>query len=402
MSRKIVLSYKLPAALFWLLTLFCYFFQVPYRQLASFITVFLFLFIISESGNLIINRGKSFAKIFLVYVIFLGISSMLSMVRGTDIQSVLRFLIILLLLPITTWIKDRDFTFEEHSFIFLAICKSIYIIYLALQVATTHDYMTLRTWARTNGMGDIYPNFSLPFFYPKVQLQGNALILVAFFLLNSTNNRKKPLKVIENIIFIIALLTAGNFAFILGATLFVSYKLIRYLALGRNGLVRLFSIVAVLIVAVLMIYVSNQELIFKSGYSNAVRAQQAKMLLDTNPLWGNGVGFRVTSSELGVRNYSVASDYYELQTLYIYNQIGFFGLILFMILTFMEIIPTEKYATTLYILYLVYSFWNPYCFDTTHMITIILLQNCIFYEKAQPPIQTSEMGYEYHDNLQKC
>ncbi len=394
MSRKIVLSYKLPAALFWLLTLFCYFFQVPYRQLASFITVFLFLFIISESGNLIINRGKSFARIFLVYVIFLGVSSMFSMVRGTDIQSVLRFLIILLLLPITTWIKDRDFTFEEHSFIFLAICKSIYIIYLALQVATTHDYMTLRSWARTNGMGDIYPNFSLPFFYPKVQVHGNALILIAFFIVNSTTHRKKTLSIIENIILIVAILTAGNFAFILGMTLFIGYKLVKYFAQGRNGLIRLFSIAAVVFVAVLMIYISNQQLVVKSGYSNAIRVQQAKMLLDTNPFFGNGLGFRVTSSELGIRNYSVASDYYELQTLYIYNQIGTFGLILFMTLTFMEIIPNGKYVTTLYIIYLFYSFWNPYCFDTTHMITIILLQNCIFHEKVQPLVQTSEMGYE--------
>lgn len=386
MSRKIVLSYKLPAALFWMLTLFCYFFQVPYRQLASFITVFLLLFIMSESGNLYISRGKSYAKIFLVYVIFLGASSMISMIRGTDVQSILRFMVILLLLPITTWIKDKDFSFEEHSFIFLAICKSIYIIYLALQVAITHDYMTLRSWARTNGMGDIYPNFSLPFFYPKVQLQGNALILVAFFLVNSTINRRKWVKIIENIVLLIAIFTAGNFAFILGATLFVSYKLIRYLANGRNGLIRLFSIIAVITVAALMIYFSNQEIISKSGYSNAVRAQQAKMLLDANPIWGNGVGFRATSSEIGVRDYSVASDYYELQTLYIYNQIGFFGLILFMILTFMEIIPSGRRATTLYVLYLVYSFWNPYCFDTTHMIAIILFQNCALSELRAKPL----------------
>lgn len=386
MSRKIVLSYKLPAALFWLLTLFCYFFQVPFRQLASFITVFLFLFILSESGNLLISHGRQYANIFAVYVVFLSISSIISMIRGTDSQSMIRFLIILLLLPITTWIKDEKFSFEEHSFIFLALCKSIYIIYLALQVTVTHDYMTLRTWARTNGMGDIYPNFSLPFFYPKVQLQGTALILIALFLVNSTNNRGKRLKVFENIILLIAIFTAGNFAFILGATLFISYKLIRYLVSGRNGLIRLFSIIAVVIVAVLMISFSGQELVSKRDYSNAIRFQQAKMLLDTNPIFGNGVGYRVTSSEVGVRDYSIASDYYELQTLYIFNQIGTVGLVLFMILTFMEIIPSGKSATTLYVLYLIYSFWNPYCFDTTHMIAIILFQNCALSELRAKPL----------------
>lgn len=395
MSRKIVLSYKIPAALFWMLTLFCYYFQVPFRQLAPFITVFLFLFILSEGGNLVVNRGRQYANVFLVYVIFLSSSGAVSMFKGTDAQSMIRFFIILLLIPITTLIKDRDFSFEEHSFILLAICKSIYIIYLAFQVVTTHDYMTLRVWARTNGMGDIYPNFSLPFFYPKVQLQGNALILVAFFLVNSTSNRKRWVRVIENIILLIAIFTAGNFAFILGATLFISYKLIRYLVAGRNGLIRLFSIIAVVTVALLMISFSGRELVSKRDYSNAIRIQQAKMLLDTDPFFGNGVGYRVTSSETGVRNYSVASDYYELQTLYIFNQVGTFGLLLFMILTFMEIVPSGRYATTLYVLYLIYSFWNPYCFDTTHMITIILLQNCVLSESRIRLLgENSQLEYE--------
>ena len=67
--------------------------------------------------------------------------------------------------------------------------------------------------------------------------------------------------------------------------------------------------------------------------------------------------------------------YFEMQTLYIINQIGIVGILLFYSLVFVNVKKQGIEKVIVYVIYLIYSFWNPYCFDTTQIIATILIIN---------------------------
>ena len=127
---------------------------------------------------------------------------------------------------------------------------------------------------------------------------------------------------------------------------------------------------------------ANSILEEKAGYSNAVRKDQAEILLSGNIITGNGVGNTITA-KTKYRDYSGA-DYFEVQTLYVINQIGIIGYSLFLILTFGLLLKRKNsFALVfIYFTYLAYTFFNPYCFDTTHMITGFLLRS-VFYSHSK-------------------
>lgn len=58
-------------------------------------------------------------------------------------------------------------------------------------------------------------------------------------------------------------------------------------------------------------------------HSNAVRKDQAEVLFSGNIITGNGVGNTITA-KTKYRDYS-GPDYFEVQTLYVINQIGIIG-----------------------------------------------------------------------------
>jgi hypothetical protein len=120
-----------------------------------------------------------------------------------------------------------------------------------------------------------------------------------------------------------------------------------------------------------MPYVSHQYEA-KKVISNATRTDQAKVLLTTgNIISGNGFGTSI-HSVTKFRDYT-DDIYFELQTLYIINQIGLIGYFLFMLCTIYIFYNHNKRMLPVYIIYLLYTFWNPYCFDTTHMVAAFFL-----------------------------
>ena len=69
------------------------------------------------------------------------------------------------------------------------------------------------------------------------------------------------------------------------------------------------------------------------------------------------------------------NTYFELQTLYVLHQIGLLGLLIFYALVYYQVARFGREALVLFTIYLIYTFWNPYCFDTTEMLTLIMLAN---------------------------
>ncbi len=357
--------------IFWMLALFSYYFQCPFTFLSKLIIPSVFAFILLESFNFRI-RQYNFKGIVYFYIFFLSTSMILSILKGTDISRVLRFYMILLAIPICFTIRDNDFIEEEKIFIIMAMMKSLMLVGVAVVLLCTKNYVPFRNWAKTYGHGDIYILQGVP----KVQVKGNALLIVAFML--DYMKRKKITWM--NIILLLGILAAGNFAFILGIAAFVLYRMgtVLFSAKGRNNCKKAVLIFGSVCGLILMLPYINNQRILKSAQSNRVRIEQAKIFLDTNLLLGEGLGNVVVSDNeyIGARSGGI---YFELQTLYIFNQIGLLGIIPFYIITLWAAYKNGKEKLWIYLLYLFYSFWNPYCFDTTQMLAIIAILN--FKEK---------------------
>ena len=50
-------------------------------------------------------------------------------------------------------------------------------------------------------------------------------------------------------------------------------------------------------------------------------------------------------------------------------------------LTIKPIKKIGRYEMMLFLIYLLYTFWNPYCFDSTEMIVVSLLTNYSIYTR---------------------
>lgn len=266
--------------------------------------------------------------------------------------------------------ESKDSVFYSKAFVRIAFLKAIVIFIIYGIVIKAGSYSIIRNYGLAQGWGDIYTLGSV--FQTRVQVQGNALLvmacIIAFY---------KKDKLIYRIALSFACLIAGNKAFLIGLFLFASYFCLYWIFATKKNYNFDFKVCAlilcVIIAAPILIDKVNSILEEKSGYSNAVRYEQAEILLSGNIISGNGVGNTI-EAKTSHREYN-GDDYFEVQTLYIINQIGIIGYLMFLLLTFGLCLRTKNpyFLCFIYFTYLAYTFFNPYCFDTTHMITGFLL-----------------------------
>lgn len=354
--------------IFWFLTLTMFMFQCYNRSLASLIVPCVFLFLVTEIPAL--KWYRKWSGIFVIYTAFLTISICLAVGKGTDLRMALRFFLILFFIPLFGMIHDRDFNRKWFIFKFLSVIKAATIIGIWIVVFVIQDYTAFRHWAQTTGAGDIY----IIGFIPRVQILGNTLFTMGFGL---ELFREKKLTPYAAVMFV-ASICAGNSAYILGNVMFLAciFIPIFYGWMRKKDRKFFISIPFVVLGMCVFIFFAISVLQGKADFSNAVRIGQAKLLLDANPIWGEGLGHAITGTVLD-RVYH-GDTYFELQTLYIFNQIGLIGLGLFYTLTFYPYVCKRNYKQIFaYLVYLAYVFWNPYCFDSTHMIVLTLITNVL-------------------------
>ena len=266
--------------------------------------------------------------------------------------------------------ESKNSNFYSKAFVRIAFLKAIVLFVIYGIIVKTGSYSAIRAYGHLNDWGDIYSFGSM--FMTRVQVQGNALLVMAFF----AACYKKD-KVFYRAALFLACLIAGNKAFLIGIFLFILYFFFTWLFKTSKNYNFDFKVCFLLLCAMLsfpvIISKANSILEEKAGYSNAIRKDQAEVLLSGNIITGNGVGNTITA-KTRYRDYS-GSNYFEVQTLYVINQIGIIGYFLFLILTFGLLLKRKDSLALvfIYFTYLAYTFFNPYCFDTTHMITGFLL-----------------------------
>lgn len=359
----------------WAVVLFGYFFQCPLgTKYASLIVPFVGLYIAFSTLQ---NNGygikADWVKVYMMFVTYLLGLGVISVFKGTELYNIIRFFLILAIIPLATTVQRNRFNFEFNIFILLAVIKCFVLFYFAVNMLQTGEYVEYRQWAYENHFGDIYIN---PVTHlPCVQVMGNAIIPMAA-VLNDMYSEHKP--VLKNIItFILALgtVSCGNSAFLICIALYIFYRLfVQLLSSHTSAAKKLFVMILLLILLVVFVIVSIAILEQKAGRSNAVRGAQAKILLSGNIVTGNGLANPIYGFAVD-RTYTGTEVYFELQTLYVLNQIGLVGIFVFYSIMYSGVRKYGKSVIILLLIYLSYTFWNPYCFDTTEMITVILLIN---------------------------
>lgn len=346
---------------------FSYFFQFPFSKLAGLLVPSMLLFLVINFRYILKNTNPRLAAVYVVYIVYLIANVCFAIIVGNEISSIIRFSLILCVLPLCANCRKNTLRYERFVFLMCAILKSLVIIGIMMYLFYTRDHSLLRFWAFQHSYGDIYISVTG---VPKVQVQGNALLVMAF-ILSYDKERKWNLK---NIILLLGVIGAGNFAYYLGLVAYFGVIISKKIV--ESGISEYFRVIVFVILLILSfvfcIFAYNQSKI-KSEVSNATRIDQAKVLLDGNWLTGEGLGNKIIA-KTNTRNYD-GDIYFELQTLYIINQIGSVGLLLLQIQIYITLGKIKKRNVFLYTIYLIYTFWNPYCYDTTHMLSIIMLAN---------------------------
>lgn len=352
----------------WAVAVFAYFFQFPFPFLSFLIVPCIAGYMLLQFPNFYLPKNKKYLVLFMLFILYVGFSVIRALILGNSINKIFRFSAITLLLPVSCLVQDSKFSVKWKLFLNFAMLKALILIGIMVWLLIKGDYTELRGWAYRNNLGDIY---LLSRWNPKVQVHGNSLLVVAFI----TDFMQKKRLSLYNTILLVGVLAAGNFAYILGLGLFLGWrgclwghKLLKAGKISKK---------AVIAIAVCCIIIATPYLISKiqqkAAVSNKTRIEQTVVLTDTNPLIGKGFGNHI-KADTSTRIYD-GDIYFELQTLYIYNQIGAIGVLFVYLLTIWPVYKKGRQRAILYIIYLIFTFWNPYCWDTTHLITLLLLIN---------------------------
>ncbi|MDR7078837.1 hypothetical protein J2Y03_003894 [Neobacillus niacini] len=242
------------------------------------------------------------------------------------------------------------------------------------------------------GMGDIY-TYNQYFF--RIQIKGNPILPIAF-IVSLFAIQSKQLKISVASLLFVGTIIAGNLAFILsivfffgmyGAILFFSNEKVKTFLKNLFGnrkrviiLVSLFSVFIIAVAIVLFPYI-KEVFIRKMEYSIPTRFDQVSHLikdLAESPitlLFGQGFGniIYVISDYRDYRN----AYYFELQTIYVLNQVGILYFAVFLITKIIFVIKfwRNKLIILIYLSYILYAFTNPYLFDTTNILVLIVLSS---------------------------
>lgn len=353
--------------------------QVPFNNYSFIMNLAIILFFILNFSYIRISIKNSKSTNLLIYYILITISMMIlySIFLGNEVFLVLRFSLITILIIFAYFIKPNRIYIS--MFLFFICIQSIFLIgfetYL-ISNFTLENYTPIREFFNENSWGDVYTYDGRLW---KIQLLGNGLIPFAFFI--SLIYFKSWKKYVLSFLFFIATIVAGNFAFILGILFFLCLYLVYIVKWTISKIIIVFFSIFILfaIFGPQSIEYLNDIVERKSIESNPIRIEQANILindLNKNPMnliFGKGMGHTL-DVRTQWRDYT-GNIYFELQSLYFLNQMGFFIFFIFVILNILWSFYKIKYKILLitYISYIFYSFFNPYFLDTSHIIVIIIL-----------------------------
>ena len=351
--------------------------QIPFSNLSILSNVSL-LFMMFYMRNL---RKDS---LYFIYGILLLIAY--SLIMENNVSNVIRFAVILFFVQAAYYIRIPEKCLKILVYTALIQCVLILLFEFYLMFfANFTQARAIRLFFLSKEWGDVY---SFNRFFYKIQLKGNAILPYVYMLLYSTkeifDRKTKYLK----ILFFLAIICTGQFAFYLSLFLF---HILKYIIFSRDILSRikrlyLLAFVGFLSSGALLSYIHN-VIEMKADMSNATRIDQIQVLMQDmcltplHFLFGTGLGHTL-SIKTSLRDYTDLL-YYELQSVYFLNQLGFlfFFIWIFYILYLTCKRILYKDLLLIYALYILYAITNPYIFDTNHVVVILTLCSLSDYRR---------------------
>jgi hypothetical protein len=308
-------------------------------------------------------------------LIWLTLLMIYSVTQGKESSLVLRFALILVFSLFAYYIKIPNVI---NIFYFFILAQCVFLIIFEIILLLFYDadsYLSVRHYSlQEMKWGDIWRSDG----YYKIQVKGNALIPFAYMLSYTKFVNFKYEKLTKLLLFA-GIIFAGNFAFLI--SIFLFHLIIFFNVKLKKRLYKKIAFFAIIsMISVVPVYSYVKYVIdAKSEMSLSTRWDQFNVLMTdlekTSLFFGSGLGNTINVATR-YRDYS-NEIYYELQSLYLLNQMGVFNFIVFVgfhILFALSFINHKK-LLFIYFMYVVYAVTNPYIFDTNHIIVIIVLMS---------------------------
>ena len=290
--------------------------QVPFAQYSIMSNIALIGIVF-----ILFPRDLYFALFTCILIGFVGYS----MILENNFNNIIRFFIILWTICAAYYIKVPNYAFKILFILsliqcFIVILCELYLVFIADKSTAT----LIRLFSLKAGWGDIY---TFNNYYYRVQIKGNAIIPFIYMLSYYSSIFPQRRVLLLRSIYLLAIICSGQFAFIISIFCFHIYQYFNNVSSSNQAAKK---IVFILIIAGAILkptldYVDS-TLERKKESSTATRVDQTKVLMkdlkesNLTFLFGKGLG-NTLSVKTQYRDYT-NDIYFELQTLYIINQLG--------------------------------------------------------------------------------
>ncbi|MDH1069410.1 hypothetical protein N5B96_07890 [Acinetobacter johnsonii] len=346
--------------------------QVPfsnYSVISNIAVVILILGLIGSKRNSLINI--CFISLWLSFL------ALYSLYLGNNFELIIHFMLAIILLLASNFSNNIPKEILKTFFI-LIVFQSFFLIIMEIVLNLFYNensYLLLREAFNDNDWGDLYTYNG--YFY-RVQLKGNALIPVGFFL-TFIREVKDYIKYINfyRVVLFIGICIAGNFAFWISTLFFlIGYSLF----FGKNKVIKSIFVLVLIISASGSIFNYVSDVLLRKVDSLGTRGDQYVVLIDGLTrniyyfIFGNGLGSTL-SIRTSFRDYT-DNIYFELQSVYYVYQLGILNSIIFFALMVYLALKKIYYKDLLfiYVVYVSYALSNPYFLDTNHIVLIVILR----------------------------
>jgi hypothetical protein len=319
-----------------------------------------------------------------------GFLSMLaSLVAGRDPGNVVRFFAVTTGTLLAVWFKPAAISVRWTLLPIALQAVAIIVISVGLSVLQDPELAsTVRLYALAANWGDIY---SFDGVYYRVQIIGNALVPLLFLIAVWRWDQGRYYRAMA-VLSLLGILAAGNLTYLLVA---VAAVLLRHARpLMRHPLVRMLLAAGIAIGCVFAWNAIDEVIERKfegSDSSMGVRFDQidvAQAKLTDSPaalLFGTGLGASFPDGR--ERNYS-EYQYIELQSLYLFLQLGVVGMSIYLVTL---VLGTRRFLDSdgrrIFWLYMLCGATNPYILDTNQIIATLLLV-CLFPRAQEKPARS--------------